>query len=256
MTEPYLKWAGGKTRVLPHIRPLFPESYSAYYEPFVGSAAVFLGVMPSLPVFLSDVNERLILTHRMVRDQVEDVINELQTMAALPYTSHYYTFRDEYNSSPPSPRQAALFIYLNKTGFNGLYRENRSGDFNIPMGRYANPTILNADRLRQASTALRGTSLDARPFQDVQVIPGGFAYLDPPYDGTFSDYAKDGFTAADQERLARWCRSVDDRGGRFLLSNADTERVRDLWDGFTFSSIQVARSIGSKASSRDRKSVV
>jgi DNA adenine methylase len=233
--KPFLKWAGGKRQLLPHLRPHYPPRFRAYVEPFLGSAAVFFdlrsrGLLDEHDVVLSDSSADLITCYTAVRDHVDDVIAELERLEAghrRRGERHYYEVRDErFNplrrqlrseQGPPVEAVssegvglAAMLIYLNRTGYNGLFRVNASGDFNVPIGRYERPRICDAPGLRAASAALRAVRarLQVAPFFEVLAAARreDFVYLDPPYapltrTARFTSYTAGGFDSADQHRL-------------------------------------------------------
>jgi DNA adenine methylase len=235
---PFVKWVGGKGRLLAQLEPLLPSGVARmrHVEPFAGGAAMFFARRPSRAL-LSDVNPALVHTYEMVRDRVEEVIAALDGLAARHDGEHYYRVRDDYNrGDTEGPLRAAMFIYLNKTCFNGLHRVNRRGEFNVPAGRYARPRILDAEGLRAASYGLRSAELACRGFDALleQARPGDFVYFDPPYEpisrtASFTSYAQDGFTQQDQTRLRDVFDELTRRGCRCMLSNSDTPFIRALY---------------------------
>lgn len=204
------------------------------------------------PMDLSDANERLITTYQMVQGDVEALISSLRRRAAMHSAEAFYRARKRLAVERDPVRLAALFIYLNKTGFNGIYRVNRNDQFNVPLGTSSNSAILDADKLRAASAALQGVVLSCRDFAEVEVRPGDLYYFDPPYDGTYSGYQAGGFTEADQRRLAALCAEIDAAGGFVVVSNSDTPLIRDLYGGFDLEVVHGSRSISSKGSDRGR----
>lgn len=254
---PFLKWAGGKTQLLAQFAPLFPApgSYARYVEPFLGGGAVFFAMRPPVAV-LADVNAEIVDCYEAVRSCPEDVIRALDKHE---YTSdHYYRVRADKPKGLAA--RAARTIYLNKTGYNGLYRVNRSGGFNVPMGRYTNPGFRSPTlfaTLRACSVALASAKLVPGDFERMlgDAGVGDFVYLDPPYvpvseTSDFTSYVPGGFGWADQERLAAACVALSGRGARFMLSNSDTPAVRALYDRFRVDTVRAARSINSKGSGR------
>jgi DNA adenine methylase len=263
LPRPFLKWAGGKAQLLPvllrHVREA--GAFRAYHEPFVGGGALFfeltrLGVLDGRRVRLADVNPNLIETYRAVRDDVGGVIERLREHRARHGQEHYYAVRaEEYEEAAA---RAARVIYLNRTCFNGLYRENRRGRFNVPMGRYRNPAICDEPTLRAASEALRDADLAVAPFQTVldHAEPGDLVYFDPPYHpvsetASFTAYARNGFGRAEQETLAEVCRALDARDVRFILSNSSTDFTQGLYWGFRTAEVSARRSVNSRADRRD-----
>jgi DNA adenine methylase len=258
--RPFLKWAGGKTQLLEQFQPLLPApaSYRRYLEPFVGSGALFFHLRPAVAV-LSDVNREIIECYRAVKTCPEDVIVELEKHRFDE--EHYYAVRAN-NRPRKLAVAAARTIYLNKTGFNGLYRVNSKGLFNVPIGRYENPGFRSPRlfaTLRACSGALASAQLVAGDFQRTLegAGEGDFVYLDPPYvplseTSDFTAYARDGFGPAEQERLAEVCRALWRRGARIMLSNSDTETVRALYQGFHVEVVHAARSINSRGAKRGK----
>lgn len=262
--RPFLKWAGGKTRLLPDLIRRLPPTFSAYHEPFVGSGALFFALhrLDRLSrTCLSDLNPELIDSYRAVRDRVEAVMALLN---GYPYDREfYYALRAKDPAQLDLPARAARTIYLNKTGFNGLYRVNRRGRFNVPFGRHNSPTICDADNLRAVSQALQdpGVELACEPFAAVleRAQAGDLVYFDPPYaplsaTASFTAYFASGFTNADQARLRDVCLELAARGVSALVSNSDTDLVRSLYTTppFAVDQVQAARAINSAADRRGK----
>lgn len=249
--EPILKWAGGKARLLPELVARLPGprqwTTGRYFEPFVGGAAVFLHLRPRAAV-LSDVNPELVHLYTIVRDRVDELIEDLGRHTYE--RQYYYGVRALDPASLPPIERASRMIFLNRTCFNGLYRVNRRGEFNVPFGRYTNPTLCPADRLRAASRALAGTELRHTDFEGAVAGArrGDFVYFDPPYvpltrTASFTSYAAQDFGLADQERLATLFTDLGNRGVRCMLSNSDTPIVRDLYAGHRIDQIMAPRAI-------------
>ena len=256
---PFVKWVGGKTRLLGELVARAPSDYRRYFEPFVGGGALFFRLAPRAAV-LSDLNADLVQTYTSVRDEVELVVRHAMRHRTLHSEEYYYSVRERWNESrktlSPSAR-AAMFLYMNKTCYNGLWRVNRKGEFNVPAGRYANPTILDAEAMRAASFALQEAELCAKPFDHVldEADAGDFVYFDPPYDpvsetSDFTSYTADAFGVAEQHRLAEVYRKLSDRGCAVMLSNSDTPLVRKLYAGFRIDRVMCARAINSRADAR------
>ena len=210
--RPFLKWAGGKGKLLEQFRPHFPARFHGYIEPFLGSAAVFFHLASSLSperTILADSNKELILAYRAVRDRVEAVLDALAVHQGLHGKAHYYEVRSLRQEEMAPEERAARLIYLNRTCFNGLYRVNSRGEFNVPIGRYAHPRILNSDNLRRVSRTLQRVELLHQPFFRAPDYcrRDDFIYFDPPYQpisptSSFTAYTPDAFKRSDQERLA------------------------------------------------------
>jgi DNA adenine methylase len=262
--RPFLKWAGGKSQLLDQLRPLLPKApIGRYFEPFVGSAALFFALRPARAT-LADVNLELVDCYRAVQKHVEAVIAAL---ARHVYDEDvYYSVRSKDPSSLRPEARAARTIYLNKTGYNGLYRVNKSGRFNVPFGRYVNPGFSSAesrDNLRACSRTLRGASIVNADFAEAVkgARAGDFVYFDPPYvplseTSAFTHYAAGGFGAPEQERLARLFTELAGRGVLVMLSNSDTPEVRRLYARHCIDTVRAARHINSRATDRGKVSEV
>jgi DNA adenine methylase len=232
MVKPMLKWAGGKSSLIPHIISLLPSDYRAraYHEPFFGGGAVFFKIKP-LKGSINDINSRLVNFYRIVRDDPEGLIRWAQQ---FPYDREtFYQLREKYNKENLSQvEDAALTLYLNRTGFNGLYRVNSSGDFNVPFGKYKNPLIVDEKRIRIASSLFQNIDICEGDFTYIleKAEEGSITYFDPPYvplndTSNFTSYARNGFNWSDQLRLRDTCIELDRRGAFFILSNS---YVKDL----------------------------
>jgi len=263
--KPFLKWAGGKTALLGQLLPLVPRVFRRYHEPFLGGGAVYFalaslekkGEVEFTDAYLSDANEELMETYKVVRDDVEGLLEWLGKFQAAHSKEFYYRLRDWYPLTPVE--RAARFVYLNKTCFNGLYRVNKLGKFNVPMGNYKNPKICDEENLRLCSQALADAKLDCAPFEQVldRAAAGDFVYFDPPYvpvsaTANFTAYTQDGFGWADQERLASVVRELDRRGCLVMLSNAWVEPLQQLYAGFRLVEVQAPRVINSKGTARGK----
>jgi DNA adenine methylase len=252
--RPFLKWAGGKTQMLEQYGPLFPARFNRYHEPFVGGGAVFFHLRPRSAV-LSDDNAELLDCWRAIRDDVDAVIRALS--GHVYERDHYYAVRAIDPATLPPAERAARTIYLNRTCFNGLYRVNSKGGFNVPFGRYVNPRIVDAPNLRACAKALWRVRLTCGPFRQVldRARRGDFVYLDPPYNplsktSYFTGYAPGGFGIDDQKELAAVFAELDARGALVMLSNSDTPLVRELYGGFRLVEVRGARAISSKTTKR------
>ena len=258
--RPFVKWAGGKTQLLPQLSCFYPPkgSVERYIEPFLGSGAVFFHVKARVEprqALLWDNNEELIHTFVAVRDDVEKVIRRLQTHERKHGKDYFLSMRTRVRKKLPDI--AARLIYLNKTCFNGLYRVNSKGEFNVPFGRYPKPSILNEEGLRRASEALSGAQVEAKSFLKLllKARKGDFIYFDPPYHprsatSYFTSYTKDSFSEEDQRDLAEVYRLLDERGCQLMLSNSDTPLIRELYKDFHIREVSARRLINSKADRR------
>ncbi len=260
--RPFLKWAGGKGQLLPELTARLPQTFAAYHEPFVGSGALFFELASRgtlTRVYLSDVNQSLIDAYLAVRDEVDQVIRLLQAHRNGHSREYYYTVRALDPARLPPAERAARVIYLNKTCYNGLYRENRRGQFNVPFGRYTNPTICDEDNLRAASCALQRVDIAQGSYASVidRARPGDFVYFDPPYHplsatSSFTAYDRNGFTEDDQRRLRDVFADLTRRGVYAMLSNSDTPLIRKLYADFNVDRVYASRSINSKGSRRGK----
>jgi DNA adenine methylase len=255
--RPFLKWAGGKGRLVQQYESFFPSVFDTYYEPFLGGGAIFFSLMPRRAI-LTDINFELVNVYRCVRDQVERLILLLNEHQARHSKDYYYWVRA--NPGDTELERAARLIYLNKTCFNGLYRENLKGKFNVPMGSYKDPRVCNPPLLQAASAALRGTCLDVEPFEailDSDISARDFVYFDPPYHpisstSSFTAYSRYAFGEAEQVRLRNTFVLLAQRGVKVMLSNSDCLFIRELYDGFKIHTVYSARAINSNAQKRGK----
>ena len=252
---PFLKWAGGKQYLLPWLRQIVPPFTGRYVEPFLGGGALFFDVAPRWAV-LGDTNAELINCYQVVQESVELLIQELATYQADE--AKYYEIRALDPDGMHAVARAARTIYLNRTCFNGLYRVNKRGQFNVPYGRYRNPDVVRESRLRAAARRLSGATLVADSYASTvgtHSAAGDFVYLDPPYHplGNYSDfnrYTTEPFTPADQQNLAQTMAALSAKGCWVMASNSDTELTRSLFDNFQIRSVVAPRRISSNAETR------
>jgi DNA adenine methylase len=255
--RPFLKWAGGKSRLIAQYQPYLPPKYQTYYEPFIGGGALFFHLQPSRAV-LCDINPDVVNVYTCIRDRVEEVIRGLQHHSTHHSQDYYYQTRANIPSSPAE--KAARLIYLNKTCFNGLYRVNAQGEFNVPMGRYKNPKICDPELLRTASFALKETLILERSFEailDDRTLPQDFIYFDPPYHplsetSNFTSYSRHAFSTEHQVRLRDVFAQLAQKGVQVMQSNSDCPFIRDLYQDFQIYTIEAARSINSDRSKRGK----
>jgi len=259
--RPFVKWAGGKQQLLNRLAPYFPLKFGTYYEPFVGGGAVFFFLRKqrgSFPAVLNDANVELINAYQTVQLNVEKLIKALlvhEKKYLEDPKGYYYRVRAEVPAD--TVLHAARLIFLNHTCYNGLYRVNSLGKFNVPFGGYKKPRICDAENLVAVSKALEGVVLKAVDFREVLLEPieGDFVYIDPPYvplseTAKFTSYTVGGFSDNDQKDLARLVEMLDSLGCTFVLSNSDTEIVRSLYACFSIERVSALRAISSRASSR------
>lgn len=261
---PVVKYVGGKTKLLPALRARAPKTFRRYYEPFLGGAAMFLALEPEQAT-VGDINTPLIETYLALACHVEQVIIALTSFRAQYETGgkdFYYQLRTWWNESEfedSIAHRAAAFITLNKTGYNGLWRVNKSGGYNVPAGDYANPTIFDPDHLRAVGRVFKRAELKMGDYKatTAEVGKGDFVYFDPPYDplnktSSFTSYTKDGFGDDAQAALAAHARELRRRGAFVMLSNNDTLMIRDLYRDFCIETVCCARPINSKGDKRGK----
>jgi DNA adenine methylase len=251
-TKPFLKWVGGKRSILDELQNRLPPQYQTYREPFIGGGALFFSVQPT-KASLSDINFHLILTYKAVRDDVDNLIAELKIHQDRHNKEYFMKARTKIAREKNTTKIAALFIYLNKTCFNGLYRVNRSGEFNVPMGDYKDAVLYEEEVLRNDSTVLKGIDIEQRHFSQVSIAREDFFYLDPPYHKTYAGYSGGGFGDEEHKRLAELCREIHQAKAYFMLSNSDTPFVRNLYKGFVVEQVSASRSVSCKAHQRGRE---
>jgi DNA adenine methylase len=293
--RPLLKWAGGKRQLLPTLSQHYPAHFDRYVEPFFGSGAVFFdlharGLLDGRNACLADVNPDLVGCYRTVRDRGDAVIaalSRLQAKHRAQGDAFYYEIRDRrfnpararMQQTPAAraadlytPALAAMLIFLNRTGFNGLFRLNRHGAFNVPVGRYAAPRICDPEHIRMVATAFGAgrVSLDCAPFEEVLASAGtgDFVYCDPPYaplsrTASFAQYTAGGFNAFDQRRLQQAVIDACRRGAQVMLSNSSAPEIVELYSspvaqraGLVLKLVDARRAINSRATSRGTVSEV
>ena len=264
--KPFVKWVGGKRQLLKQFRELGlypPEAFSpmtnTYYEPFVGGGAVFFDLLPK-NAKLSDLNNELVITYNVIKNNVDKLIESLQKHI---YDKEYYLkVRAEKVEDLSEIEVASRFIFLNRTGFNGLYRVNKSGQFNVPFGRYSNPVICDEDNLRRVSDALRDVIITHQDYKNVLEAAqnGDFIYFDPPYypistTSSFTSYTTEGFLEREQTELRDTFVRLHEKGCFVMLSNSDTPLINKLYsglNGITINKITASRAINSKGTGRGK----
>lgn len=271
--KPVIKWVGGKHQLLDKIKERLPAnfnkySYQKYYEPFLGGAAVLLDLNPTNSV-VSDINPELINMYIQVRDRVEEVINHLtiydnQHEIWSDPKDYYYKVREYFNAElgTTTAQQAARFIYLNKHCFNGLYRVNKKGEFNVPFNGKLSGWSADPDHLRELSTRLKSVNIRCGSFEDTVKDAGtnDFVFFDSPYAPitatSFTDYTKEGFSYDDHVRLAKVFKELTNRGCYCMLTNHDTPLIRELYKDYTIEVVDVRRSINRKGDRRTGTEVI
>lgn len=249
--KPFVKWVGGKRSILPQLVDRMPDSYARYHESFLGGGALFFEVQPD-NALLSDINFHLIIAYQAVRDDVDRLVELLAGHADAHNKAHYLKCRKLLSTETDPTTIAALFIYINKTCYNGLYRVNKAGQYNVPMGSYKNPAILDESNLRAVSQLLQDKDIEQRPFAQVKPQEGDFFYFDPPYHKTYDQYSADKFSDEQHEALAALCRRIDDAGAYFMLSNSDTDFIKKLYKGFGMEDVLASRNVSCKSDQRGR----
>lgn len=260
--RPFLKWAGGKTQLADALLERRPLVFNVYHEPFVGSGALFFRLYREQKIrraVLSDLNAELIDTYLAIRDNVSEVIRLLYE---FPHDREfYYAIREKDPWQLSLSERAARMIYLNKTGYNGLYRVNRQGKFNVPFGRYKSPKYLDQENLFAVSRALQDVEIICVPFQTVleRVAPGDWVYFDPPYvplsqTANFTSYHANGFGLSDQEHLRDICVDLSKNKVYVMQSNSDTEIIRSLYNlpYFTIDKVWSNRAINCNGAKRGK----
>lgn len=252
--RPFLKWVGGKTQLLPEILARFPSRFGRYFEPFIGGGAVFFALAPERAV-LADINARLIATYRAIRDELPAVIAALHRHRAE--REHFYRVRAMDPDTLSPAEAAARMLFLNRTCFNGLYRVNKRGEFNVPFGDYRNPTLCDEVNLTRVAAQLRDVDLRVGPVFRVaaEARRGDLVYFDPPYDpvsstASFTSYTAEGFGRHEQERLAELFGELAARGVHVVLSNSDTPFIRELYSKFIVEQVFARRAVNRRADRR------
>ncbi len=257
--SPFVKWAGGKSQLIEQFKPLFPKQFNRYIEPFVGSGAVAFHIIQEYApkeIILSDVNSELINAYTLVKKQTDTLIELLKLHSSKHNTQYYYELRDA-NVSEFSPIElAARFLYLNKACFNGLYRVNSKGKFNVPIGDHKNIDVVQEQKLLAVSKLLKTVQIKQMPFEKVldYAKAKDFVYFDPPYyplkKESFTTYTKDNFLDAEQEKLAEVFKELSQRGCFCMESNSDTDFIKGLYAKFKINFVKAKRMINSKANGR------
>lgn len=263
--QPVLKWAGGKRQLIPQLEKFFPKKFTTYYEPFIGGGAILFHLQPKHAV-INDYNEDLINCYKCIKDNLEELIEKLKYYETKNDSDSYYEIRaidrmDEYKNWNPVEKAARL-IYLNRTCYNGLFRINSAGQFNSPFGFYKNPCICNEVVLRAMNKYFNENNIEFRTgdfFDACKDAPkNSFIYLDPPYDQyeeqvNFVGYTKNGFSRNDQIRLKDMCDILIEKGCYVMISNSNTEFIRNLYSDtakYIIHTINARRNINSNAQDR------
>lgn len=252
--QPFLKWAGGKTQLLNELIKRVPVKYNVYFEPFIGGGALYFAIAPNEAV-IADINDDLVNTYLAVRDNPDKLLEALSKYKNEK--DFFYSIRSQDQNKLSEIERAARLMYLNRTCFNGLYRVNKSGQFNVPFANYKNPNFVQTDRILAASEVLQNTDVHNAGFEKVLVEAkaADFIYLDPPYypKDVYSDfkrYNKEQFHKNDHERLAELYNELTERGCYVMLSNSDTPFTRELYKKWRVDTVYAKRLINKDASKR------
>jgi len=256
----FVKWAGGKTQLLSQFEKFFPTQFNRYYEPFLGSGAVFFyikNLYPEKEFFLSDNNPELINCYEFVKNDLERLLDLLREHRSKHSKEYYYIQRNMDTNNLSKIESAARFIYLNKTCFNGLFRVNSKGKFNVPIGSYKNPSIFKEKDLIEANKLLQDVTLKTMLFEDIInfALPDDFVYFDPPYHplsptSSFTSYTSASFSEKDQIRLAEVYRQLDKKGCLLMLSNSYSEFILELYGGYRIEQVSAKRMINCNGKKR------
>jgi len=258
--KPFLKWVGGKSQLRLNLLSRLPASFVRYFEPFLGGGALFFALQPS-KAYLSDINLDLINTYRAIQNNVSELIEDLKQHRYDK--DYYYKIRNIDRTLDylewTDIQKASRLIYLNKSCFNGLYRVNSKGYFNVPMGSYNNPKILDEENLLACSKALKKCNISIHPFLEIEDIldKDDFVYFDPPYaplntTSNFTSYTQDGFGSQMQVELRDFCNRLTDRGVKFMLSNSSAPLILDLYEKYHIEFVYASRAINSKGENRGK----
>ncbi|MDY6993604.1 MAG: DNA adenine methylase [Pseudomonadota bacterium] len=261
----FVKWAGGKTQLIAQFKPLFPKIFNHYFEPFVGGGAVFFYVMQQFKpqkIMISDINAELINTYKIIRDDHEPLIQALkqhQHHHQAKGKAYYLTIRALHPHELSPLERAARMIYLNKTCFNGLYRVNAKGQFNVPMGAYKNPDIVQEAKLNCIAQLLQSVTIKELSFEHVVELAkkDDFIYFDPPYyplekGKSFTAYTQNVFLEAQQQNLVSVFKQLDKKGCLVMLSNSDTQFIKDLYSDYHIHWVRASRMINCNANKRGK----
>jgi len=260
MATPVMKWPGGKRQLLPELLRLKPPSWKTYVEPMVGGGALFFDLEPK-PAKIGDLNHALVNVYREIRDRPDNLIEALKQLDALYWMDPkqtYYDIRELFNADRDNTvHRAARMLFLNRTCFNGLWRVNRKGGFNVPYGKYKSPKIVREELLREASVVLQDVEIVSDHYMGLlmKTNPGDFVYLDPPYvplnpTSSFTSFTKEGFGEDHQRALAAAVEELVENGVQVMVSNSDTPFCHGLYRRFPRVRVQARRSINSKGNKR------
>jgi DNA adenine methylase len=261
--KPFIKWAGGKRQLIKYFKDIFPEKFNVYHEPMIGGGALFFYLNPKRAV-INDTNKELMKTYEVIRDNVEELIEKLKLFKSKHSKDFYYKKRNNFNKIKNSKKNnkvelAACLIYLNHTCFNGLYRVNQKGDFNVPVGNYKNPEIFDEKNLKSASNFLKKVDILCDDFETAVKLAKSddFVYFDPPYDpinntSNFTEYNNGGFGKKEQKRLCQTFKNLDKKNIKLALSNSNTEFIKNIYRDFNIHVLEAKRTINSNSKKRGK----
>lgn len=270
MAKPFVKWAGGKGKLLPQIVQEMPRKYNRYIEPFLGGGSVFFHISPEEAV-LADINQNLINCYIQMRDnpgyladELSKIEKEFNSLKEIKKADYYYAKREEYNSHAKSNQYAiyvsALFLFLNKACFNGLYRENKKGLFNTPFGKKKTLNLCDTENIQAVSECLQGKEILCCDFEDlftyIDAKEGDFVFFDSPYAGTYGGYHADGFAEKDHERLKNLLDKLSYKGVNCMLTNNDCAYVRELYNWYWIKSLDTFQSMNRVGNKREAKELI
>ena len=259
--KPVLKWAGGKRQLLPALLKNIPDNFNTYYEPFIGGAALLISLYSLNRInsaVISDTNTDLYNLYKTIRENPQQLIDELDNLGFRNTKEDYYKAREVFNSSSNPVERTAILIYLNRHGYNGLYRVNSSNKFNVPFGKYTNPRMPSPENIMALSGLLQSCTVMNSDFEIAvkNASKGDFVYFDPPYmplskTSYFTGYTHSGFNESDQERLSETFRVLSRKGVYVMESNSSTEFIKELYRDFSLVEVDARRNINSVGTKRD-----
>lgn len=257
----FVKWAGGKKQLIDQFKQFFPKEIDRYFEPFVGGGAILFYILKNYKpkeVYIFDINEELINTYEVIRDDVKNLIEDLKKLKKLHNKEYYYQIRAENPILLSKLTRATRFIYLNKTCFNGLYRVNSKGGFNVPMGKYTNPLICPEEDLLEISKLLKNVKIYNLSFENCLKFTRkeDFIYFDPPYyplkKSSFTTYTKNIFLEEEQKKLREVFEKLNNKGCKIMLSNSDTNFIKELYKDYNTHFVNATRMINCNGKNRGK----
>lgn len=265
--QPFVKWVGGKRQLLEKIKEKMPKKFEDFYEPFVGGGAVLFNIQTENKIFINDINKELINTYNIIKNNVDELMTSIDTLNSEEVDlERYLFFRESYNNKVKNNildiETAALFIILNKYCFNGVYRVNKKGLYNVPWNKKSYAKIYDKENFLAISNHLSKVSINTGDFIELtkNAKAGDFIFFDSPYaplnDTSFDSYTKTGFLKEDHERLAEEFKRLDKLGAYIMLTNHNTDLIRDLYKDFKIEEVNVKRLVNSDAKKRMGKEVI